>query len=48
MKRTGQPKTKSPTLLAAILRRGAGVHKDQKTKKDPKVLRRDKSYKEAS
>lgn len=36
----------SRILLSALLRSGAGVHKDQKVKKDQRALRRDKTYKE--
>ena len=37
--------TPSALLRSAFMRSGAGVHKDQKKKADPKQLRRDKSYK---
>lgn len=48
MSKKQTPKTgRSYTALSAILRR-AGVHADQKAKKNPRVIRRDKAYKEDS
>jgi hypothetical protein len=42
----GQPRTASPVAVAAQLRGGAGVHADQKRRKNSRADRRDRSYRD--
>lgn len=47
-KKRSQPQVASPVAIGMALRgsSGAGVHADQRRKTDPKVIRRDRAYKD--